>query len=49
MKTIFQKVVRFSLILFIPVVLSTMTSCQEDIQDPYSSVPTKSKIKGVPR
>ena len=41
MKTTLRKIARYSLVLFIPVMLGTMTSCQEDIQDPFSAQPGK--------
>ena len=46
MKTVLRKIARFSLILFIPTMLTTMTSCQEDVDHP--TVIKKGKIKPSP-
>ena len=47
MKSILNKIARFSLALLIPAAF--LAGCQEDIEEPYSGLPNKSEIKGIPR
>ena len=42
MKTVLQRITRFSLALIIPAAL--MVGCQEDITEPQSAKPPKDKI-----
>ena len=47
MKTVLRKIARFSFALIIPTAF--LIGCQEDIEEPYSSLPKKSEIKGIPK
>ena len=44
MKSILNKIARVSFIFIIPITF-TMSSCQEDIEEPYQAAPPKDKLK----
>ena len=46
MKTSLRKIARLSFALIIPAAFM-MSSCQEDLTEPQSAMPPKSKVKGT--